>query len=337
MGADEVRRRDSGAILLEIMQPGTVLYPAFAELAPKGKRFGLATGILLSRAYWIAQKRGEEWEFSAQDWTTGTALSADQVTDGLKRLEEAGILTRYRVGVVKRMRYRLDLDKLAHLLTKSVPVTGKSGYGKPENPVTGNRKIRSRVYNDSPVSNETGGGRKTSRTALPCNPPPPSDLIQEQQAPVIGATWEAWEVYGRSLSPAWVDSGDCRDCWDDMVSVEWRDAGRRIVRDWEAKARRYLRTWRKDGGEAKERARSVQDRNAASQAAAAQERTEEGRKRMAEAQAAAAAGDWDLLRSLEARWMAADPAQFDFYRREKRPAEWARELSERARRRSKAA
>ena len=329
--------RNAAAVLLEIMQPGTVIYPAFVALAPAGRRLGLSAGVLLSRAYWMAQKRGAEWECNADDWTTGTGLSTDQLTDALKRLESAGILSRYRVGIVKRMRYRLDLDKLAALLTKSVPVTGKSGYGKPENPVTGNRKIRLRVYKDSPLSEERGRGRK-SRTAAPCNPPPPVDLsLTKEKAGPLGTSLESWEAYGRELSAAWVDSGDCRDCWDDMVSAGWKDAGRRLVRDWQAKARRYLRTWRKEGGEVQERKRNAQATAQASQAQELERRTEYGRAMMKRAQDAAAAEDWDQLAAVEREWMAADPVQHDFYRREKRPRAWADALAARARKGRRAA
>jgi len=330
--------KDSVVALLEVMQPGTVIFPAFVDLAPGGRRLGLATGVLLSRAYWLAQKRGEEWESDSADWMQGTGLTSDQLTDALKRLEVAGLLSRYRVGIRKRMRYRLDLSKLAKLLTNSVPVTGKSGYGKPENPVTGNRKIRSRVYIDSPISKEIGRGRK-SRSAAHYDPAPPVDfsLKKEAAAGPIGTTWESWEAYGREQSPAWVESGDCRDCWDDMVSAGWRDSGRRIVRDWEAKARRYLRTWRKEGGEAKEKKRAAQDHSTAQAAAQAQKRTEAGRAWMAQAQAAADSQDWPALRKVEAAWMASDPQQFEFYRSAKRPAAWAKELAALAQKRARVA
>ena len=315
--------------LLGALQPGALIFPAFCALQVGGRRLGLAAGILLSQAYYLSRNRaGGEWEYTPADWSDRTGLSPDQVTDGLRRLEAAGLLSRYRVGVVKRMRYRLEVLVLSRMLTNSVPVTGKSGYGKPENPVTGNRKIRSRVYKDLSSSNEEERGRNASPR---CSRP-----RAVEAAPRLGATWEEWESYGLELSRAWVESGDCRECWDDMEAVEWRDSSRRLVRDWKPKARRYLAAWRRAGGAKKEAAllagaatqQEADEREARRKAA--------GAERFKALEALAAAGRWPEVLESEREWKRVDPVQFDYYLRKKRPQEWTNQLAG-ARRRPEAA
>lgn len=326
MGAPAVTARkpaSTGAELLATLQPGVLLFPAFARLQGKdGRRLGVPAALLLSQAYYMARNRGGEWEYTPADWIDRTGLSDDQVTDGLRRLEAAGLLTRYRVGIRKRMRYSLELSQLARLLTSSVPVTGKSGYGKPENPVTDNRKIRLPVYKD-PISKEIERGRNATRCARTR-----ADASQESET--LGTTWESWEAYARELSPAWLESGDARESWDDMEAVEWRDKSRRLVRDWKAKARRYLAAWRRAGGAAKEKSHSIRQAAAAGPAESETARKEYGRQRWEQLQALAAAGSWLEVVRVEAEWKAADSVQFEFYRIHKRPPSWQKHTVEAA-------
>lgn len=317
-----MKPRTPAVELLGALQPGALIYPAFCALQPpRGRRLGLAAGILLSQAFYLSRSRnGGEWEYTPGDWSDRTGLSSDQVTDGLKRLEDAGLLSRHRVGVVKRMRYRLEVLTLSRMLTNSVPVTGKSGYGKPENPVTGDRKIRSRVYKDLSCSKEQERGRNASPRCIRA----PSVSAAPGR---LGATWEEWEAYGRELSRAWVESGDCRECWDDMEAVEWRDSSRRLVRDWKPKARRYLAAWRRAGGSKKEAAllagAATQEEAAAREAA----RKAAGAQRFKDLEAHAAAGRWLEVLEGEREWQRLDPVQFEFYRTHKRPKAWAQHVA----------
>ena len=146
--------------------------------------------------------------------------------------------------------------------------------------------------------------------------------------------WEqpgkAGEAYARELSPAWLESGDARESWDDMEAVEWRDKSRRLVRDWKAKARRYLAAWRRAGGAAKEKSHSIRQAAAAGPAESETARKEYGRQRWEQLQALAAAGSWLEVVRVEAEWKAADPVQFEFYRIHKRPPSWQKHTVEAA-------
>ena len=320
-----MKPRTPAVELLGALQPGALIYPAFCALQPpRGRRLGLAAGILLSQAFYLSRaSNGGEWEYTPGDWSDRTGLSPDQVTDGLKRLEDAGLLSRHRIGVVKRMRYRLEVLTLSRMLTNSVPVTGKSGYGKPEIPVTGNRKIRLPVYKDLSSSYEEERGRNASPRCIRAR-------AVSSATGKLGATWEEWEAYGRELSPAWVASGDCRECWDDMEAVEWRDSSRRLVRDWQPKARRYLAAWRRKGGV---KAETASDTESPEREAA---RKEAGAKRFAALEELASAGRWLEVLEIERDWEKTDPEQFQFYWRCRRPKEWTKKAAS-ASRSSKAA
>jgi len=318
-----VKAANDAATITEALRPGTLIYPAFVALEVGGRKLGLAAGILLSQAYWLSTNRRGEWTYTPAEWKDRTGLSDDQVTDSLRRLQDAGILERYRVGVVKVMRYRLDLKILSRLLTNSVPVTGKSGYGYPENPVTGNRKIRLRVYKEKASSKEEARGRKAPQErCIPAHAFEPMAGKREQAA-APGCPLEEWQEYAGTISAAWMQSGDSAACWDDMTAHDWRDTSRRLVRDWKAKARRYFAAWERSGGNTKAGAAAAKAAKAAKVAETVQERTARGKRFMALCKAAAEREDWESLAKVESDWMQEDPEQCDYYRREKRPRPWA--------------
>jgi hypothetical protein len=226
--------------LIEALQPGPIIYPAFVRLQTTGgKALGLPAAVLLSHAYYMARKRGKGWIYTPADWSERTGLGEDQIKRALRRLCSAKLLARRRVGVIKRMVYTLDLDRLAALLLRA-PVGAFSPV-----PVGANSHLREGANSHLRViRKEALFHRKSVR---------PEDQRAEGRAHTHGlCSWDDWNAYARELSPVWAKTRDPRKCWDDMEAAGWIDTQGRPVRSWQAKARRYLETWRDKGGRDRE-------------------------------------------------------------------------------------
>ncbi len=318
------RTPDGVSPLMEALRTGVLLVPAFVKLPAKGRgKIGLRAALILSQAWYMSKRTGNAWEYSPADWIEGTGLSDDQLTRALRVLVDAGYLDRCQRSRVRVMTYSLDLLTLERALISCAPITAESRICKTaESRTCKTAKSRLSLYGEDAFSKEKACGRKPSQTAQQVARMDPGN--HARTVPEIGTTRERWEAYARSLSPAWVESGDAGSCWDDMAGAGWKDSGRRLVYDWEAKARRYLKIWRTERGGAKAEERA---KIAAAAAGSIAAELEDARKRLSALEVLAAAGDWAGVRAGEATWRAANSRTFAAYIDRKRPRSWAQNIA----------
>jgi len=310
---------------MDALRPGVQLLPAFVQLPAKGRgKIGLRAALVLSQAFYMSKRSGGgSWEYTPADWTGSTGLSEDQTSRALRVLVDAGYLSRRQVSRVRVMSYTVELSALESALLSCAPITAELRLCK-------TAVLRPCKTADSRLSLDREAAF-LKKSAVAKRPP----HSQQVAAPVrgnrarasleeLGTSREAWDAYAASLSPAWVESGDAGSCWDALAAVGWRDAGRRLVRDWQAQARRLLDLWRKErGGKAIE---AKAGKLAAARAQVAQE-VEDARNRLERVQERAQAEDWTAVVELERLWRIEAPGTFAAYMERHRPRDWTRKIA----------
>jgi len=196
-----MRKTDAKNAVLAFAERPIAFYPAFAKITGR-----VTAALFLSQLfYWTgrgADPDGWIWKTQAE-WEEETCLSRCEQETARKTLRELGLIEERLASIPARLYYRLDLDKLAALLSNasaSVPEPRMQDCGNPAYRDAGFQQANSEITTETTDTREAVASQPT---AFPGGPPPRREsAVTRERSAVRRAIQEHFQTQTGLTMPA---------------------------------------------------------------------------------------------------------------------------------------